>query len=88
MDITIAKIAANYSLVAHTRVGLITIDTYRMAAVEQLRFYTKIIGLLLRVAFDTPQLKKAIKEMSDKKFILVDKADCNHHNTMVTHSKE
>jgi energy-coupling factor transporter ATP-binding protein EcfA2 len=45
---TIAKLAANYRLREKRRVGLITVDTYRVAAVEQLRTYADIIDLPIR----------------------------------------
>ena len=46
---TIAKLAANYRLREKRRVGLITVDTYRVAAVEQLRTYADIIDLPMEV---------------------------------------
>ncbi len=42
---TVAKLAANFKLVRGVRVGLVTVDTYRIAAVEQLRTYAEIIDL-------------------------------------------
>ena len=46
---TIAKLAANFRLKEKRRVGLITVDTYRIAAVEQLRTYADIIDLPMHV---------------------------------------
>ncbi len=51
---TIAKLAANFRLREGHRVGLITVDTYRMAAVEQLRTYAEIIDLPMEVV-STPR---------------------------------
>ena len=51
---TIAKLAANYRLREKKRVGLITVDTYRVAAVEQLRTYADIIDLPMEVV-STPR---------------------------------
>ena len=45
---TIAKLAANFRLKEKRKVGLITVDTYRIAAVEQLRTYADIIDLPMR----------------------------------------
>ncbi len=42
---TIAKLAANLKLREKHRVGLITLDTYRIAAVDQLKRYADIIGV-------------------------------------------
>ena len=51
---TIAKLAANFRLKEKRRVGLITVDTYRIAAVEQLRTYADIIDLPMHVV-STPR---------------------------------
>ena len=71
---TLAKIAANYSLVAGADVGLITLDTYRIAAVDQLRVYSQIIGIPLRVAAKPEELEAAIDSWSGKDLILIDTA--------------
>lgn len=71
---TIAKLAANFSLRDGRRVGLITIDTYRIAAVEQLRTYASIIDVPLSVASTPKQLKDAVGRMSDREVILIDTA--------------
>ena len=52
---TLAKLAANYYLIEKRKVAMISIDTYRIAAVEQLRTYAQIIGVPLEVVFN-PQL--------------------------------
>ena len=49
---TVAKLAANFKLAHGVRVGLITVDTYRIAAVEQLKTYAEIIDLPLAVVND------------------------------------
>src|SRR5690606_2905635 len=53
---TIAKLAATYKLRHGRRVGLVTCDTYRIAAVEQLRTYANIIGLRLNVALTPSEM--------------------------------
>ncbi len=77
---TIAKLAANYGLIANKRVGLITIDTYRMGAVDQLKTYSDIIGVPLTVAYDYAQLKEAVSKMNDRDLILIDTAGRSHQN--------
>ncbi len=79
---TIAKLAANYSLIANKRVGLITIDTYRMAAVEQLKTYADIIGVPLKVAYNIAELKDAMYDIPDRDLILIDTAGRSHLNKM------
>lgn len=71
---TLAKLAANLKLRERKKVGLITLDTYRIAAVDQLRRYAEIIGAPLRVVGSTDELREAIAAMSDMEFILIDTA--------------
>jgi len=71
---TIAKLAANFRLREGRKVGLITIDTYRIAAVEQLRTYAQIIDVPLQVAMSPEQLREAVAQMSDCDLILIDTA--------------
>jgi flagellar biosynthesis protein FlhF len=79
---TIAKIAANCRLRGNKRVGLVTIDTYRIAAVDQLRTYAEIIGLPLRAVLSTAELKQAIAAMSDLDVILIDTAGRSQNDQM------
>ncbi|MBX3389939.1 MAG: flagellar biosynthesis protein FlhF [Phycisphaeraceae bacterium] len=69
---TIAKIAATYKLRHNRRVGLITCDTYRIAAVDQLRTYANIIGLPLKVALTPMEVSSARAQMADCDVLLVD----------------
>ncbi len=71
---TIAKLAANFCLRERRKVGLITIDTYRIAAVEQLKTYAEIIDVPLEVAMSPDQLSDAVHRMSDRDVILIDTA--------------
>ena len=71
---TIAKLAANFSLVENRKVGLITIDTYRIAAVEQLKTYARIINVPLEVATSPRQLVEVVARMADRDVILIDTA--------------
>ena len=57
---TIAKLAANYRLREKRRVGLITVDTYRVAAVEQLRTYADIIDLPMEVVATPREMREAV----------------------------
>ena len=71
---TIAKLAANYRLREHRRVGLITVDTYRIAAVEQLRTYADIIDLPMEVVATPREMRAAMARMADLDLILMDTA--------------
>ena len=75
---TIAKLAATFKLRQRQKVGLITIDTYRIAAVDQLRTYANIIGVPLKVVLTPAELVAAMKEMSDCDTILIDTAGRSH----------
>ena len=77
---TIAKLAAHYSIKEKRRVGLITADTYRIAAVEQLKVYADIIGVTLDVVLTPKELRQAIRRNSDKDIIFVDTAGRSQRN--------
>jgi flagellar biosynthesis protein FlhF len=71
---TIAKLAANYLLHGGTRIALVTIDTYRIAAVEQLKVYGEIMNLPVEVVLTPEQLQEAFARHQDKELILIDTA--------------
>jgi flagellar biosynthesis protein FlhF len=71
---TIAKLAAALKLRERRRVGLITIDTYRIAAVDQLRKYAEILGSPLKVVNTPDDIREAVTAMSDHDFVLIDTA--------------
>lgn len=75
---TLAKLAAKLSLRENKKVGLITSDTYRIAAVEQLRTYSDILGIPLSVIYEPVELKEAIASFDDKDYILIDTAGRNY----------
>lgn len=71
---TIAKLAANFRLREKKRVGLITVDTYRVAAVEQLRTYADIIDLPMEVVATPREMREAAQRMTDLDLVLIDTA--------------
>lgn len=77
---TIAKLAAEFSLIRVQKVGLITLDTYRVSAAEQLRTFAEIIGVPIKVVFSPPELSTAIDEFNDKDIIFVDTAGRSPNN--------
>lgn len=77
---TIAKLAANYNLFEGKKVGLITIDTYRIAAVEHLKTYGDIINLPVEVVYTPSDLNQAIANLKDCDLILIDTAGRSPHN--------
>ncbi len=78
---TIAKLAANFSLLERKRVSLITIDTYRIAAVDQLKTYAEIIGIPIEVVFNPRELMASIDRNRDKDLIFIDTAGSNPFDT-------
>jgi len=71
---TIAKLAANFKLKQKKNVALITIDTYRIAAVDQLRTYANIIGVPLHVVASPQQLTSALRKCIGCDVVLIDTA--------------
>ncbi|MDD3469600.1 MAG: flagellar biosynthesis protein FlhF [Thermoguttaceae bacterium] len=78
---TIAKLAANYRLREQCSVGLITVDTYRIAAVEQIRTYAEIIDLPMQVVSSPYEIDGAIQRMQNLDLILIDTAGRSPRDT-------
>lgn len=75
---TTAKLAAMYALNRGNKVALITMDIFRVGAVEQLKTYTKIMGIPLEVASTPKELERAVERHSDCDLILIDTAGRSH----------
>jgi flagellar biosynthesis protein FlhF len=71
---TVAKLAATFKLAHGVRVGLITVDTYRIAAVEQLKTYAEIIDLPLAVVNDPAEMPRALDELGAVDLVFIDTA--------------
>jgi flagellar biosynthesis protein FlhF len=71
---TLAKLAANLKFCQSRKVGLVTLDTYRIAAIDQLKRYADIICAPLRVVSTAEELCEAVRSMQDCEFILIDTA--------------
>ncbi len=78
---TVAKLAASYKLRFGCRVGLVTCDTYRIAAVDQLRTYANIIGIPVRVALDANDVTAACNAFADRDVIIIDTAGRSQRDT-------
>ena len=79
---TIAKLAANFALSRQIEMALLTIDTYRVAAIEQLKTYGDIIGLPVDVVLTPQSLKEALRTHQDKGLILIDTAGRSPYNRL------
>lgn len=71
---TLAKLAGYYHLKEGLRVGLVTVDSYRVGAIEQLQTYADILQLPLRTAANAEELRIALSELDDVDLILIDTA--------------
>ncbi|HHO58723.1 MAG TPA: flagellar biosynthesis protein FlhF [Thiotrichales bacterium] len=78
---TIAKLAARFAL-RHGRrnIALVTTDSYRIGAHEQLRTYGRILGVPVQVAADSDELQAVLNHCSDKKLILIDTSGVSQHD--------
>ncbi|WP_099158114.1 flagellar biosynthesis protein FlhF [Virgibacillus ndiopensis] len=74
---TIAKVAAKSMLNDQKKVAFITADTYRIAAIEQLKTYARILDVPIEVAYNIEDYKDAVNKFSDYDLILVDTAGRN-----------
>lgn len=77
---TIAKIASKFVVEDKKKVALLTADTYRIAATEQLRTYANILEVPFRVIYEVEEIGAAIKDFSTYDYILVDTAGHSQNN--------
>lgn len=77
---TIAKIASKFSVESGNKVALLTADTYRIAAAEQLRTYASILNVPFRVIYSTEEMEQALADFKEFDFIMVDTAGHSHQN--------
>ncbi len=77
---TIAKIASELSVIQHRKVALLTVDTYRIAAAEQLKTYASILEIPFRVIYSVEEMKAAAADLKDYDFLLVDTSGHSMHN--------
>ena len=77
---TIAKLASYFRVEEKKKVALLTADTYRIAAVEQLRTYANILDVPFRVIYSAEEALAALQDLHDYDYIMVDTAGHSHHN--------
>jgi len=86
---TLAKIAAEYMLKKNKSIAFITTDTYRIAAIDQLKTYAKILNVPVEVAYSKEDYIKAIEKFSSYDYIYVDTAGRNYREEkFITNLKE
>ncbi len=77
---TIAKVASSYVVDEKKKIALLTSDTYRIAAAEQLRTYANILEVPFRVIYTEDELRNAIMEFKDYDYIFLDTSGHSHQN--------
>ena len=81
---TVAKIAARCVLrYGRQQVALLTTDTYRIGAQEQLKVFARILGLPVVSLRDSEDLQSKVSELSRRKIVLLDTAGVGQHDTMM-----
>ena len=78
---TIAKIASKFRVDEKKKVALLTADTYRIAAAEQLRTYAHILEVPFRVIYTVEEISKAMEDFRDYDYIMIDTAGHSHQNS-------
>ncbi len=78
---TIAKIASKFSVDEKKKVALLTADTYRIAAAEQLRVYANILEVPFRVIYSVEEIQKALEDFRGYDYIFIDTAGHSHQNS-------
>lgn len=77
---TIAKLASDYKLNRNKKIAMITADTYRIAAVEQLNTYASILDVGVNVIYTPTEIVENVKELAHNDMIFVDTAGRSHKN--------
>lgn len=77
---TIAKLAAQFSINEGKQVGFISADTYRIAAVEQLKIYSEILDIPVEVIYEPGEIHSALERLQHKDIIMVDTAGRSSRN--------
>lgn len=77
---TLAKLASEIAIRDNKRIGFLTLDTYRISAVEQLKTYAEILNSPIEVAYDIGDIRPAIERLENRDIIFIDTAGRSHKN--------
>lgn len=78
---TIAKIASRFSVELKKKIALLTADTYRIAAAEQLKTYANILEVPFRIIYTIEEMDSALDDFRDFDYVFVDTAGHSHQNS-------
>jgi flagellar biosynthesis protein FlhF len=76
----IAKLAAISKILNNLKIGIISIDTYRLGAIDQLRIFSEVSNIDMLVAYEASEMPGLIKKFSDKDLIFIDTAGRGQKN--------
>lgn len=77
---TIAKVASKFKLEQNAKIAFITADTYRIAAVDQLKTYANILSIPIEIVYNTNEINKAVDKFKGYDLVFVDTAGRSHKN--------
>ncbi|MFA7288198.1 MAG: flagellar biosynthesis protein FlhF [Melioribacteraceae bacterium] len=77
----IAKLAVISKIIHKLKVGLITIDTFRLGAIDQLRIFSEISDIEMAAAYEPEDMKKLLKKFSDKDIVFIDTVGRSQRNS-------
>ena len=77
---TLAKLAATWRIEQGLNVGIVTTDTFRIAAVDQIREYSALLGIEMKIAFSATEARRAVESFRSKDIVLVDTPGRNHRD--------
>ena len=77
---TMAKLASKCKLEDKMKIAMLSVDTYRIAAIEQLKIYANILSAPMDVIYTPDDMKKAVEKYSDCDYIFVDTAGRSHRD--------
>ncbi len=77
---TIAKLAAIQAIKMQKTVALLTLDNYRIAAIEHLKAYARVIGIPMEVASSVKELKTSVRKLRNRHLILIDTPGMSQKN--------
>lgn len=78
---TIAKIASKFSVEHKKKIALLTADTYRIAAAEQLRTYANILEVPFRIIYTVEEMESSLRDFQSFDYVFVDTAGHSHQNS-------
>ncbi|MBS4021274.1 MAG: flagellar biosynthesis protein FlhF [Dethiobacter sp.] len=79
---TLAKLAADFTYRQNKKTAIITVDTYRIGALEQLKAYSEITGIPLCVVYSVEEMKAAVEKFKDSDVVLIDTAGRSAQNPL------